>query len=138
MEKVIQNVRRGLATLALAGVLTGCNGEVREPEDRSVYRSNALSYSFIGNGQGSKWYSDIDGDGDIDVIYKDRTYVYWVAEDMVEEAKENFAIDRVIKTPRMSPEIQEAATRLVTAYGDLRYFEALEQYEDARTKEEKK
>lgn len=120
-----------MATLGLAGC--GYYGEEPKREDYSRFEATI--------NDGYHRIIDIDGDGDADVIAgdngMDRSHVYWVAPDMVDFIKGGrtmFEVDKHGETPRMTPKIQELATRIMHDQGELSYLNDLARHNRAIAK----
>ncbi len=123
-------LKMAILGLGLAGLLSAC--ERREP-DRARYQNKDGLH-------GQCFFMDYDKDGDVDVITRpgDRSTAMWVAPDMADYFKEKkiFYIDNPDPTKRMTPEMQDAATRVMKGQQDFSYQLDKEMYRLSQAKKE--
>ncbi|MBI2146088.1 hypothetical protein HYU22_01975 [Candidatus Woesearchaeota archaeon] len=117
-----------LATLSLMGLLTSCgNSRLSEPKRAVFDRQSASVIMPLGSGPyylfSRAYVRDLNGDGQADLIGSVGE-AYYVAPEFVP------TLDKVNKGRArvMTPEIRDAATRLVQANSDLGYLLAVDRY----------
>ena len=122
-----------LLGMGLVGLLSAC--ERREPNSADYTHKDGISYQRLR-------LVDDNNDGKVDVITRsdDRTFAIWVAPDMVDQLKkeQKYYIDSSVYPPtkRMTPEIREAASRVMLGQRDLEYQLDKELYRHSQAKRE--
>jgi hypothetical protein len=119
----MNRLEKALAVMVVGAVFAGCAMKKPTSKDYECKEVHTEGRVLI----------DADCDGDVDLIRrKGSKYTTpraeFVAADMADELKGAYGVDNGFRTPRMTPEIQDTATRAYHAMNALHFAVDSERY----------